>query len=144
VLPYPKYDTAQKNYVTGAIDQLSVYSLPVTLPLEDYEFVGIMMEALNAESYKTVYPAYFDGALKGRYSTDENMSKVVDLIVEGRMFDLAFMYGQYMERLPYQFRYCFRDNDTDLASRLAANMSRMEEEIEDLMLYYETGEQVWY
>lgn len=144
ILPYPKYDEVQEKYLTGALDQLSVYSVPVTLPVEEYGFVGIMMEALNAESYKTVYPAYFDDALKGRYSTDENMAKVVDIISEGRLFDLAFMYGIYLERLPYQFRYCFRDQTTDLASKLAANANGMEEKMGDLMLYYETGEQIWY
>lgn len=144
ILPYPKYDETQEKYMTGAMDQLSVYSVPITLPTEEYEFVGVMMEAMNAESYKTVYPAYYDGALKGRYSTDENMAKVVDIITEGRLFDLAFMYGIYIERLPYQFRYCFRDQTTDLASKLAANADSMEEKIGDLMLFYETGEQIWY
>ncbi len=144
ILPYPKYDEVQEKYMTGAMDQLSVYSVPVTLPTEQYDFLGIMMEALNAESYKTVYPAYFEDALKGRYSTDENMAKVLDIIVDGRLFDLAFMYGIYIERLPYQFRYCFRDQTTDLASKLAENKNGMEEKLEDLMTYYETGEQIWY
>lgn len=144
ILPYPKYDEVQENYVSGAMDQLSVYSVPVSLPVDQYEFLGIMMEALNAETYKTVYPAYFEDALKGRYSTDPDMARVIDMVVDGRMFDLAFMYGIYIERLPYQFRYCFRDQTTDLASKLAANKNSMEEKLEDLMLFYETGEQIMY
>ncbi len=144
ILPYPKYDSAQAGYLTGAMDQLSVYSVPTTTPENRYDFIGIMMEALNAESYKTVYPAYFDGALKGRYSTDENMANMMDIIVEGRMFDLAFLYGQYIARLPYQFRYCIRDGAPDLASKLAENENTMEEALEDLMYFFETGEQIWY
>ena len=125
------------------MDQLSVFSLPISSPARRYDFIGIMMEALNAESWKTLYPAYFESALKGRYSTDENMQKAMDIIVEGRMFDLAYLYGIYLDRLPYQFRYCIRDNTTDLASKLAQNKASMEIGIEDLMLFFETGTTLW-
>ncbi len=144
LLPYPKYDTAQENYVTTGMDQLSVYCAPIITPEERYDFIGIVMEALTAESYKTVYPAYFDGALKGRYSTDPNMAEVMDIIVEGRRFDLAYLYGIYIDRLPYQFRYCIRDNSTDLASKLAEKEDAINDAIDGLMEFFETGEAIWY
>ncbi len=144
LLPYPKYDTAQENYLTAAIDWVSVYTVPVTMAESSYDFIGIMMEALNAESYKTVVPAYLDGALKGRYASDPAVAEIMDIIVESRMFDVGYLYGIYIQRLPYLFRYCIRDNNTDLASKLAENESLIEENIEDLMLFFETGEQVWY
>ncbi len=144
ILPFPKYDTAQAGYVTTGMDQLSVYNLPINTPEDRYEFIGIMMEVLNAESYKTVYPAYFDGALKGRYSTDANMAEVMDIIVEGRRFDLAYLYGIYINRLPYQFRYCIRDNSTDLASKLAENKASIDDALDLLTEFYQTGEAIWY
>ncbi len=139
ILPYPKYDTAQDAYYGAAMDQLSVYGLPHTLPEEKKEFVGVMMESLNAESYKTVYPAYYDQVLKGRYSTDEGMAEMVDIIVESRMFDISFLYGGLVANLPYQFRYCIAENSTDLASKLAENATIMADGIETIHEFYRSG-----
>ncbi|MBQ1937738.1 MAG: hypothetical protein II364_02100, partial [Bacteroidales bacterium] len=63
VLPLPKYDTAQEKYLSAPDTFFTMFGLPITLDPDDYAFVGILMEALNAESWKTVYPAYYDEAL---------------------------------------------------------------------------------
>lgn len=139
ILPYPKYDAAQEVYLTAAMDQLSVYGTPVTVPEDRLEFVGVMMESLNEESYKSVTPAYLDKVLKGRYSTDENMATVVDMIVQNRYFDMAYQYSGHFAKLPYQFRYCISGNTTDLASKLAENKEIMDAAIVSLNEFYENG-----
>ncbi len=138
LLPYPKYDTAQKNYYTTPNVNFSVYGIPATLPLDDYDFVGIMMEALNAESWKTVYPAFYDDALKGAYSTDENMAKMVDLITESRVYEFAVQFGQFLDtvKLPYMASEYIRDGNLTMASDLASQAEFFDTTFADLLTYY--------
>ena len=140
VLPYPKYDTAQSGYYTNSLDQFSVFGAPKTLPAEDYEFLGIMMEVLNAESYKTVYPAFYDSALKGKYSEDRTTAEMIDLIMEGRVFEFSFQFGEYLSDLPYTFRNCLLNNTTDLASTLQKNRKAINKKLKELYSFYADDE----
>ena len=49
---------------------------------------------MAAETYRTVTPAYFEIALKTKYSRDDDTSRMLDIIVGSVKFDLAYIYGQ--------------------------------------------------
>jgi hypothetical protein len=116
ILPLPKFDEAQTNYYTNAWDQFSVYAIPKTITAEEKELLGVIFEVLNAESYKTVYPAYYDQALKSRYSAEATTAEIIDIIMEGRKLEFAFQFGEQTAQLPYKFRQLLQQNKTDLAS----------------------------
>ena len=116
ILPLPKFDEAQEDYYTNAWDQFSVFAVPKTIADEDKEVVGIVFEALNAESYKTVYPAYYDKALKSRYSAEPATAEIVDIIMAGRKLEFLFQFGEFTASLPYQFRQLLANKQTDVAS----------------------------
>jgi hypothetical protein len=137
VLPYPKYDEAQEAYYTNSMDQHSVFGVPKTLPEDRYDFVGIMMEALNAESYKTVYPAFYDTALKNKYTEDPVTAKMIDLIMDGRVYEFSFQFGEYLSNLPYMFRYELYNGQNNLASTLQKNRKAINKKLEALYKMYE-------
>ena len=116
ILPLPKFDEAQEGYYTNAWDQFSVFAVPKTIADESKEVVGIVFEALNAESYKTVYPAYYDKALKSRYSAEPATAEIVDIIMAGRKLEFLFQFGEFTASLPYQFRQLLANKQTDVAS----------------------------
>ncbi len=116
ILPLPKFDEAQTDYYTNAWDQFSVFAIPKTISEEDKELLGVIFEALNAESYKTVYPAYYDQALKSRYSAEATTAEIIDIIMRGRKLEFAFQFGEQTASLPYKFRQLLQQNKTDLAS----------------------------
>ncbi len=117
LLPYPKWDENQEDYYTNADDKFSVFCVPIPA-YSNQEFVGMIYEALCAESYKNVYPEYYDVALKGKYSSDEDMAEIVDIIMSGRNFDFSFQFGETVfGRLPYLIRDMLLDGDTNLASK---------------------------
>ena len=116
MLPYPKWDEAQEGYYTNADDKFSVFCLPKP-SYNNLEFISCIFEALCAESYKTVYPAYYDQALKGKYSTDATTAEMVDLVMAGRKFDFTFQFGSMLfQSLPYMIRNMIQDNNPNLAS----------------------------
>lgn len=116
MLPFPKWDENQEGYYTNADDKFSVFGLPLTSAPE-IEFVSTIFEAMAAESYKTVYPAYYDQALKGKYSSDATTAEMVELIMAGRAFDFSFQFGEScFQRLPYLIRDHLSNNNPNLAS----------------------------
>ncbi len=117
MLPFPKWDENQEGYYTNADDKFSVFGLPLTSAGE-IEFVSTIFEAMAAESYKTVYPAYYDQALKGKYSSDATTAEMVELIMAGRAFDFSFQFGEScFQRLPYLVRDHLADNNPNIASK---------------------------
>ena len=138
ILPNPKWDEAQERYLTNAYDQFSVFGVPMSVPTSDLEFVGMIYEALNAESYKTVYPAYYDVALKGKYSEDEDTANMVDIIMDGRLFDFSFQFGEsYFNRIPYWFRDRLAAKKADIATYYEKNIGKVEANLPKLYACYD-------
>jgi len=138
ILPMPKMSTEQEAYYTNCWDQFSVFGVPGTMAsAEDTEFIGIIYEALCAESYKYVYPAYYDQALKSRYSAEPTTAEIIDLIMAGRKLDFTFQFGEKLQSLPYTFRQMVVNNQTDVASRYQKNKKALKKTIEKVIEMYE-------
>ena len=93
IIPYPKYDAEQEEYITMADGGHQALSLPITTV--DTEFVGILTEVLCAETYKAVLPAFYDVCLKQRYSSSVEDAAMIDLCVASRMFDFGYVYDNW-------------------------------------------------
>lgn len=138
ILPLPKLDETQDGYYTNCWDQFTVFAVPLTMPAQDGEFVGTIYEALCAESYKTVFPAYYDVALKSRYSAEPATAEIIDLIMAGRNLDFTFQFGSKLMDLPYLFRTMVVANDNDVASRYAKSKKAMNKNVQAfLKIFYE-------
>ncbi len=90
ILPYPKWDEAQENYATMADGYHEVMAVPLTA--QNLERVGTITEALCAESYKTLIPAYYDKALKVKGARDADSVEMIDMLVNSRVFDFGYLY----------------------------------------------------
>ena len=138
ILPYPKWNEEQENYYTNADDKFSVFVIPLS-SYGNLEFIGTIFEALSAESYKTVYPEYYDTALKGKYSSESETAEMVDIIVAGRNFDFSYQFGEsYFARMCYLIRDMLKDNETDLASKYKSKEKVLQKSIENKLndLYF--------
>jgi hypothetical protein len=93
VIPYPKYDEAQAEYKT-MVDGYHE-AMAVAKTAADLEFIGTVTEALCAESYKQVTPAFFDVCLKQRYASSREDAEMMDLCVASRVFDLGYVYDNW-------------------------------------------------
>jgi len=87
IIPMPKFDGAQKGYYHYVHPIASALSVPVTN--KNLERTGIILEALAAESYYTVRPAYYEISINGKFLRDEESIEMLDIILETRVFDLA-------------------------------------------------------
>ena len=94
IVPYPKYDEAQYSYYTMADGGASMTAIPITV--KDPNKAGKIISALNAESWKTVIPEYYDIALKIKFTRDDESARVLDMLLDGRIFDFGFIYDSWI------------------------------------------------
>ncbi len=91
IIPYPKFDDSQENYITHAGDILSVFAIPASAT--EPEFCGIIMEAMGAESKSTVIPAFYEISLKGKVTRDNESEEMIDIIRDTVLFDFGFVHS---------------------------------------------------
>ncbi len=93
IIPYPKFDENQKNYMTMSDGSHAVLGVPLTA--ENPEMVGAVTETLCAETWKTVIPVYYDIALKVKGARDEQSIEMLDMITQSRVFDFGYIYDNW-------------------------------------------------
>ena len=89
ILPMPKVDASQEDYICACTE------LPGVIPLtvSDIDRTGMIVEAMSAEAYRTVYPNYYEYALKGRYATDEDSVRMIDIMFENRVLSYSYIFA---------------------------------------------------
>jgi len=120
ILPFPKYDSAQEKYLTVIATATQMLYIPVTT--NDPALTGKVCESMSYYSYKDVVPAYYEIALKDKYSRDENTRDMLDIIRSGAALPFEYAYstlisGKYWPNL--LLSHCTWKLDGQIASMLA-------------------------
>lgn len=79
MIPFPKYDDNQDDYYTSAQRFAHIY-IPSTVTGDQNDRAGAVLEAWASECYRSVMPTYFETSLKTRYSNDNDMAEMFDLL----------------------------------------------------------------
>ena len=90
IIPLPKADSAQKNYLTN-IHAWASAAISIPQGGVDEERSSVVIEALAYGGYKYITPAYYDLTLKTKHARDEESSAMLDIIFAGRSADLGYM-----------------------------------------------------
>lgn len=90
LLPFPKYDEAQKEYIVAAYNGATLWCVPVDNP--EPETACAVMEALAFETFTTVTPAYFETCLQDKLSRNEDTIEMLDIIKNGCCLDVEYLY----------------------------------------------------
>ena len=88
LIPYPKYDEAQKDYIS--LDWGGLLSVPCTIT--NPELVGAAMELLAWESANEVLPTYYDIVLTGKLSRDDDAVKMLDILFDTITYEIGGNY----------------------------------------------------
>ena len=81
ILPYPKYDEFQQEYISFMANGTVLTGIPVSVKEDRANgTVSAVVEALASESYRHVAVAFYETALKGAYSRDDTASQMMDII----------------------------------------------------------------
>jgi len=90
ILPYPKWDKEQKEYLTSSHGSFNIFGVPEDAKNPDMS--GAVLEALCAESSKKVVPAFYETVLKGKFARDEESAEMLDIIRNGLSATFGYLY----------------------------------------------------
>lgn len=119
VIPMPKYDESQENYRAIQWDGVPVYGVPTSLPEDMIPMVSIFLESCCAVTSELVLPAYYDVALKNKYSRDPVAAQMMDIIKSNVTSDFAFLWGESVSNI-IDFLYTNIKND-NIASAMKSS-----------------------
>ena len=117
ILPPPMLDENQEFYNSCIHDSCTIFCVPITV--SNTTGVSAVLEALAAESARLVSPAYYEQALKVKYTRDSDAGDMIDLIYSHISTDFAFLYSSALSNMAHIFRQNISSKTESLASSIA-------------------------
>ena len=133
ILPYPKWDEAQEDYVTyNNIGNATTFVVPITA---DETLTGCVLEALAYYGYKDIQPEYYERALKGKGTRDSESEEMLDIIFDNIKYEFtqvySFSFGD--QKAPVMCMRMSLKEDKDLASLWASSEGLFKETMDKLI-----------
>lgn len=99
IVPYPKYDSSQENYIAYYSPAANGFCIPKTV--KDISRSGTVLEVMSAYGYKMIRPAYYNVILTGRNTRDNESAEMLDIMFANTECDMAYLYqwGGYSDKL---------------------------------------------
>ncbi len=135
IIPFPKYDENQEDYITHAYGGTSVISVPAVV--KDEVMSAMILEALSAESGATTIPAFYDNVLQTKFVRDDNSARMLEMIANNVYFDFGYIHSQYMDSIFQFFGDSLWNKTASLASTYAKKAKAFEKGFEKIMEKYE-------
>ena len=151
LLDVPHIDFEKPWWNSDLRDELTLYDqlyfacgdLSLTLLSSgDAEMIGAVTEALAFDSYENVTPAYFESAMKAKYSQDEASARMLDIIRDGLTFNFGFVNSSSCENMIHILRDVAKSNK-GYATIYAENEAKYTAALDTLVAKYkELGEKL--
>lgn len=136
ILPMPKLDETQEGYFAGATDRPLV--IPITAE-DRIDTIGLVVEAINIEGYKRVYPAYFEVTMKSRYADQSDDAQMLDIIHDNTIISFTYLYGDHKSIYNTLLNDILKPSKVsmDVASWSAKRESAQKKRVETIMEFFE-------
>lgn len=136
VLPVPKYNEQQEDYITWTNGICSTSS--ISKAAKNLERLGPTLEALAIISQQRVTPAYYDTVLQRKSVRDEESQGMLDIIFKTRTYDLCMYYSNIgLEPL---FKESVNSNKTNFASNYSKKEKSAKKTLDKLIAKFEKDE----
>ena len=133
IIPYPKWDEKQENYYTRAsLGNAAAYCIPIT---SDGEVCGTILEALAYYGYEDMIPVYYEKALKGKNTRDDESIEMLDLIFSNVKYGFCDVYSYAFgdQKAPTMLMRMILKKDKEIASTYEADKQLYEDTIASLI-----------
>ncbi|MCQ2431508.1 MAG: hypothetical protein MJ175_02765 [Clostridia bacterium] len=137
VIPFPKYDENQETYLSLAHDIGTLTCVPSTCSKADD--VSAVMEAMAFEGYRDVLPAYYEIAIKIKYSRDDTNEamQILDIIHDNATTDFAFIYNYALSGIGLIERDLMGGKKSDFASAYTKKEKSVQKQLDKLLAAFE-------
>jgi hypothetical protein len=129
ILPFPKYDENQKNYLSLVNAMIgSALCVPATA---NPDISGAVLEAMAYHSRYTLLPAYYDVMLKNKVSRDVDSEEMLNIIFGNMTYDLGGIYA--FGGIDNELMYHTMTFKRTMASFYEKNESKAQKDIDKLV-----------
>ena len=127
ILPMPKYDENQENYVCYRAPATTYLCVPVTNTTLDE--TAAVLDAASYLSYTDVLPVYYNVTIAQKGLRDEESIEMLEIIQSSRYFDTGRVFG-WTTTLYDSIETSLLKGKSDVASKIANQKSKVETNIE--------------
>ena len=99
IVPVPKFDESQTNYVTCLGFPYTMYA--ISIASKNAEAAAATLECLASEGYREVTPMLFETSMKLKYSSDNEASAMYDIIRAGVSIDVGRIFSTELQNFSY-------------------------------------------
>ena len=135
ILPFPKFDSEQKDYYAFMEYSLPMASIPTDVKNPDMS--AAFIELMAAEGMRRVIPNYYEVVLKTKYADTTDDSRMFDIIKNRVTFDLGCVFLNQLNSIASLFRSTIRANSLTWASSLKSNEKIYRKTLEKLVQSFE-------
>ncbi len=138
ILPYPKLDDLQPDYISTIHDTTEVGYIPSTISFANLRFVSAVVEYLSQMTSEIVMPKYYESTLKVRYSKNPDNARMIQLIHDhyGNAFPFIWDVGDKNIFTTGVYESVYKNNPS-VASIYRSFESSAQSDLEDYISDYE-------
>ena len=130
VLPIPKFDLEQENYISIPEVTSSMVTIISTVEEDRLDMVAATIELMAYESYKTVIPTYIEVVLKSKQANSPEDAEIVQLILDSMVYSFGWIFSStHMADMGK----AFRSMDRDMTQYYESRKDKYEQVINDLI-----------
>lgn len=134
IIPYPKYDSTQKDYASPLVDGSTLFMIPKTN--QDTDFTCIITSALAERSATTVVPQYYDRVIRSKSIKDPQSYEMLDIIRRTASIDHSVLWclipKDLVRKTINAVIHPQRPQEVNYVSNLATQLPLAEEQIKEL------------
>ncbi len=136
IVPMPKANEEQQSYHTQIGTSTSMFFVPKTTANPD--LTSKVCEALSFYSSGDVVPAYYEVALKDKYTRDEAVQEMLEIICQSAQMDFTYAYSTTFVDFPNTIVECREGNSVNgnLASYFASKTPAWQGTVDKIMEAY--------
>ena len=132
IIPMPKYDEDQDEYMTGIQDAHNVLSIMNCGGNQNFEMISAVLEKMASYSYTNVRPYYIENVLK-KQNMDYDSAKCFNYVLNGIRWDFSDVYSislsklrESMWRTPFKTNTSFTNRWKTYESKFSTELSNLD------------------
>ena len=134
ILPMPKFDEAQEEYVLDYAQGSVLWAVPVTA--SDYDLTAKFCEIFGHYSQEYIVPAYYETTLQDKFSRDADTREMLTIIRNSIRMTLDGYFSYCFTPTPITTFSRTINLDTPPASFIASNQSAWDATMKDVVEAY--------
>lgn len=134
IVPFPKYDENQDDYITSLVSQLFYFTIPVTS--KNAERTATVYEAMTHESYVSVIPQYYGNVVEQKGLRNEDSIDMLEILRRTREVDVATIFN-WSKNIRSSLNTMLFNGDSAVASTIESNKSTLQAEMDKFFEFIE-------